>query len=128
MIPFLLQTYPKSIVRCMIYSWMATQFTIALTSMDMWTLIGLPALRHITGTCVRLVGRTIAYKSKSQPTMAQSSTEAKFMGASDFGWLILFIWSVLWDIGDPQEAASILYEDNNACIVMAMSQKPTPRT
>ena len=45
--PFLLQTYPKSIVRRMIYSWMAAQFMIALTSMDMWTLIGLPALRHV---------------------------------------------------------------------------------
>jgi hypothetical protein len=70
----------------------------------------------------------IAYKSKIQPTVAQSSTEAEFMGASDFGWLILFIRSVLWDIGVLQEAASILYEDNNACIVIAMSQKPTPRT
>jgi hypothetical protein len=81
-----------------------------------------------TGVRVCLAGGTIAYKSKIQPTIAQSSTEAKFMGASDFGWLILFIWIVLWDIGVPQEATSILYEDNNACIVMAMSQKPTPHT
>jgi hypothetical protein len=28
----------------------------------------------------------------------------------------------------PQVAASILYEDNNACIAMAMAQKPTPHT
>jgi hypothetical protein len=33
-----------------------------------------------------------------------------------------------WDIGITQEAASILYEDNNACIAMAMAQKPTPLT
>jgi hypothetical protein len=45
--PFLLRTYPKSIVRRMIYSWMAAQFMIALTFKDMWTLIGLPALRHV---------------------------------------------------------------------------------
>ncbi len=50
------------------------------------------------------------------------------MGTSDFGWLVMFIWSILWDIGVPQEAAFILYEDNNACIEMAMSQKPTPHT
>jgi hypothetical protein len=80
-----------------------------------------------TGVCVCLSGGTIAYKSKIQPTVAQSSTEAEFMGASDFGQLILFIRSVLWDIGVPQAAASILYEDNNACIAMAMAQKPTPR-
>jgi hypothetical protein len=50
------------------------------------------------------------------------------MGVSDYGWMILFIRSMLWDIGVPQEAASILYEDNNACIAMAMAQKPTPQT
>jgi hypothetical protein len=54
---------------------------------------------------------------KIQPTLAQSLTEAKFMGASDFGRLILFICSVLWDIGVPQAAA--------ACIAMAMAQKST---
>ena len=50
------------------------------------------------------------------------------MGASDFGRVLLFVQSILWDIGVPQTAASILYEDNNACIAMAMAQKPTPRT
>jgi hypothetical protein len=59
--------------------------------------------------------------------VAQSSTEAEFMGALDFGCLILFVRSVLWDIGVPQAAATILYEDKNACITMAMAQKPTPR-
>jgi hypothetical protein len=32
---------------------------------------------------------------------------------------------VLWDIGVDQAAASILYEDNNACIAMEIAQKPT---
>jgi hypothetical protein len=50
------------------------------------------------------------------------------MGASDFGRVLLFVQSILWDIGVPQTAASILYEDNNACIAMAMAQKPKPRT
>ena len=33
----------------------------------------------------------------------------------------------MWDLGVPQQAATILYEDNNTCTLMAMSQKPTPR-
>jgi hypothetical protein len=74
------------------------------------------------------VGSTIAYKSKIQPTVAQSSTEADLMDALDFGCVILFIHSALWVIGVHQEAASILYEDSNACIVMAMAQKPTRQT
>ena len=84
--------------------------------------------RSLTGVCLRLAGGTIAYKTKLQPTIAQSSTEAEFMGASDFGKILLYVRSVLWDLGVPQHAASVLYEDNDACTAMAMAQKPTPRT
>lgn len=84
--------------------------------------------RSLTGVCLRLAGGTIAYKTKLQPTIAQSSTEAEFMGASDFGKLLLYVRSILWDLGIPQHAASILYEDNDACTAMAMAQKPTSRT
>jgi hypothetical protein len=52
--------------------------------------------------------------------------EAEFMGASDYGCMILFVRSILWNIKLPQEAETILYKDNNACIAMAMAQKPTP--
>jgi hypothetical protein len=84
--------------------------------------------RSLTGVCLRLAGGTIAFKTKLQPTIAQSSTEAEFMGASDFGKILLYVRSVLWDLGVPQHAASVLYEDNNACTAMAMAQKPTTRT
>lgn len=84
--------------------------------------------RSLTGVCLRLAGGTIACKTKLQPTIAQSSTEAEFMGASDFGKILLYVRSVLWDLGVPQHAASVLYEDNDACTAMAMAQKPTPRT
>ena len=60
--------------------------------------------------------------------MAGSSTEAEFMGASDYAKLLLFVCSVMWDIGVHQAAATILYEDNAACTAMVMAQKPTPRT
>jgi hypothetical protein len=84
--------------------------------------------RSLTGVCLQLAGGTIAYKTKLQPTIAQSSTEAEFMGASDFGKLLLYVRSILWDLGVPQHVASVLYEDNDACTAMAMAQKPTPRT
>jgi len=42
--------------------------------------------------------------------------------------MILFVPSVLWDLGIPQEAATILYEDNDACAAMGNAQKPTTRT
>ena len=47
--------------------------------------------RSFGGSCIRLAGGTIAYKSKFQPTVAGSSTEAEFMAAYDTGKMILFV-------------------------------------
>ena len=84
--------------------------------------------RSFGGTCIRLAGGTIAYKCKFFPTVAGSSTEAEFMAAYDTGKMILFIRSVLWDLHVPQEAATILFEDNDGCTAMGNAQKPTTRT
>ena len=64
--------------------------------------------RSFGGAVIRLAGGTIAYKTKFQPTVAGSSTEAEFMAAYDTGKMILFVRSVLWDLGIPQEAATTL--------------------
>ena len=50
------------------------------------------------------------------------------MAAYDTGKMILYVRSILWDLGIPQEAATVLYEDNDACTAMGNAQKPTPRT
>ena len=50
------------------------------------------------------------------------------MAAYDAGKMILFVRSILWDLGIPQEAATIMYKDNDACIAMGNAQKLTPRT
>ena len=50
------------------------------------------------------------------------------MGANDAGKTILYIRSILWDLGIPQSKATLLYEDNDACTAMANARKPTPRT
>ncbi len=84
--------------------------------------------RSFGGIVLRLAGGTIAYKCKFQPTVAGSSTKAEFMSAYDTGKMILFVRSVLWDLGIPQEAATVLSEDNDACTAMGNAQKPTART
>ena len=50
------------------------------------------------------------------------------MSAYFTGKMILFVCSVLWDLDITQEAATLMYEDNNACTAMGNAQKPTPRT
>ncbi len=62
----------------------------------------------VCGDVIHLAGGIIAYKSKVQPTVAGLSTEAEFMAAYDTGKMILFVRSVLWDLGIPQEAATRL--------------------
>lgn len=81
-----------------------------------------------SGICIQLAGDTIAYKTKFQPTVALSSTEAEFMAACDVGRMCLFAWSILWELDIPQEVATVAYDDNDGCTSMANAQKPTPRT
>ena len=83
--------------------------------------------RSFGGMCIQLACDTIAYKCKFQPTVAGSS-EAEFTVASDTGEMILFVASILWDLGIPQEAATFLYKDNDGCTTMGNTQKPTART
>lgn len=84
--------------------------------------------RSMGGLCLRLAGGSIAWKSRLMPTVALSSTEAEFMAACDAAKVILFVRSILWDLGIPQPAATLLYEDNDACTSMANANKPTSRT
>jgi hypothetical protein len=80
------------------------------------------------GSLMQLAGGPIAYKAKYQPTVAGSSTEAEFCQASDTGRMALYVRSILWDLNVPQEAATILYEDNDGATAMANAGKPTPRS
>jgi hypothetical protein len=50
------------------------------------------------------------------------------MAACDTGKMILYICSILWDLHIPQEAATLLYENNDGCTAMGNAQKPTTRT
>jgi len=84
--------------------------------------------RSFTGSLIKLAGAAVAYKTQFQDTVATSLTESEFMSAYELGKALLYLRSILWDLGVPQEAASRLYEANNACTAMANAQKPISRT
>ncbi len=48
------------------------------------------------------------------------------MAAYDTGKMILFVRSSIWDLDIPQDAGTVLYEDNHASTAMGYAQKPTP--
>ena len=50
------------------------------------------------------------------------------MAATDAGKMILYIRSILWDLGIPQLAATVIGEDNDECTAIGNAQKTTPRT
>jgi hypothetical protein len=84
--------------------------------------------RSVTGLVVMLAGGAIAYKSKYQPTIALSSTEAEFTAASEAGKTILYLRSILHELGFSQYLPTILFEDNTGALHMANAQQPTRRT
>lgn len=84
--------------------------------------------RSVTGIGYLLAGALIYWKSRYQPTIAMSSTEAEFYAASDSGKVALYIRSILGDIDIEQHQATTMFEDNNGALMMANAGQPTKRT
>ena len=84
--------------------------------------------RSVTGICIKLAGGCIYYKTRFQPTVSLSSTEAEFIAACEAAKAILYVRSILNDIGISQDSATTLYEDNQGALLMANSGQPTKRT
>ena len=84
--------------------------------------------RSVTGIAIMLGGGVICYKTKYQPTVALSSTEAEFAAACEAGKQILYLRSILFELGYPQYLPTILYEDNKGALHMANASRPTKRT
>ena len=75
-----------------------------------------------------LAGAAILCKSRFQDTIALSFTEAEFIAAVEAIKYILYLRSILNDIGILPNDTTILYEDNQGSLLMASPQQPTKRT
>jgi hypothetical protein len=84
--------------------------------------------RSVTGIAIMMAGGVIAYKSKYQPTIALSSTEAEFTAAAEAGKTTLYLRSILYELGFSQDLATVVFEDNTGALHMANAQQPTRRT
>jgi hypothetical protein len=83
--------------------------------------------RSITGYAFCFGSSVIAYKSKVQPVVATSSTEAEFYAAVIAAKLAKYFRSILDELGFPIHDPTPLYEDNEAAIAMINDCRPTPR-
>jgi hypothetical protein len=84
--------------------------------------------RSITGLAFMFCGGPIAYKSKIQPTVSTSSTEAEFIAAVHAAKISKYLRSILSEMGYVQTDPTPLYEDNAAAILMINAKRPTSRS
>jgi hypothetical protein len=84
--------------------------------------------RSVTAIVLMLAGAAVLYKTRYQPTIAMSSTEAEFMAAADTGRMALYLRSILNELGVLQLLPTIIYEDNAGARMMTNAQQPTRRT
>ena len=84
--------------------------------------------RSVTGMAHFIAGGLVAYKSRYQSTIALSSTEAEFTAATDAGKTVLYLRSILQELGYKQLVPTTLYEDNRGALYMANAEQPTKRT
>jgi hypothetical protein len=83
--------------------------------------------RSITGIAFCFGGSAIAYKSKVQPVVATSSTEAEFYAAVVAAKMAKYFRSILTELGFEPSSPTPLFEDNEAAIAMINESRPTPR-
>ena len=84
--------------------------------------------RSITGLVFTLAGGAIAYKSKLQPTVSTSSTEAEFIAAVHAAKIAKHLRFVMTELGYPPSGPTSIYEDNQAAIAMINEDRPTTRS
>ena len=84
--------------------------------------------KSVTGIAMMFAGCLIYYKTRYQPTVAHSTTEAEFTAACDAGKIVLYVCSILEELDIEQTNATVIYEDNAGALLMANAGQPTRRT
>ena len=78
--------------------------------------------KSFTGLISCLLGDTILYKTKYQDCIAESSTETKFTAAFNDKRPLSVLFSILDEIGIPQDMTIPLYIDNEGALIVRNAQ------
>jgi hypothetical protein len=84
--------------------------------------------RSTTGFGIFLGNTCISWKSKLQPTVAKSTTEAEYMAISDTCDELLYLKHIATDMGIDVSAAITIKEDNQGCIAISKNNIINSRT
>jgi hypothetical protein len=80
------------------------------------------------GIVFLLAGGAIYYRTRLQPTVAQSSTEAKFCNMTDAGKAALYLRSILHLLGIWQILPTEILANNRGAHQLSNARQPTRRT
>ena len=84
--------------------------------------------RSKTGYAFQIGNGLITWGSQSQETVAQSTTEAKFMAITEWTKEAIWLRQLLWDIGYEQKEATKLRVDNLSAIRLVQNPELHHRT
>ncbi|KAG6610908.1 Retrovirus-related Pol polyprotein from transposon TNT 1-94 [Phytophthora cinnamomi] len=84
--------------------------------------------RSTTGYVFFLNGSAISWKSKRQPTVATSSTEAEYMVLYNATQEAVWLRQLLKDVGAECVGATTIFQDNQGCIALAKNPAYHSRT
>jgi len=83
--------------------------------------------RSVTGIAAMLCNAAVAYKSKLQPLVASSSSEAEFYAATEGAKMAIYLRSVLDEMGLVQDLPTPIGVDNSAVVDIVDKSAPTSR-
>jgi hypothetical protein len=98
--------------------------TLAYADADWGT--ELDTRRSRSGYTLYLLNSLVVWSSKLQSNIALSSTEAEYIALSSCVRIVLWLRSLLTEMGFPQANATTIFEDNKSCIDIANSLKAHP--
>ncbi|KFD60147.1 LOW QUALITY PROTEIN: hypothetical protein M514_27675 [Trichuris suis] len=84
--------------------------------------------KSTSGYVFKLGKSPVAWSSRKQSLVALSSTEAEYVAASHACKELLWLRQLLDDMGLPQTAPTMVYEDNQGCIRLLESDRCGSRT
>ena len=74
--------------------------------------------RSTTGYLFTMAGAGVSWKSRLQPTVALSSTEAEYMALCAATQEAVYMRQLLTDLGREPQGPTVIFEDNQGCIAL----------
>ena len=78
--------------------------------------------KSTTGYCFFLNGAVVSWYSKRQGTVAQSTTEAEYIGTAPASCEAVNLRALAEDLGIPQKGPTVLFEDNYGCFCLTKDE------